>query len=69
MENVPRDLLDFSDNEDGQELDKPSDSVEEIDNPLHSYSFNSLETIFIPHINIRGGQYSSRRRKRTSIYI
>ena len=38
MENVPRDLLDFSDNEDGQELDKPSDSIEEIDNPLHSYS-------------------------------
>lgn len=49
MENVPRNLLDFSDNEDGQELDNSSDSMEEIDNPLHSYSFDSQEISFIPY--------------------
>lgn len=48
MKNVLRDLLDLSDNKDGQELDKSSNSIEETDNPLHSYSFNSQETMFIP---------------------
>ena len=41
VENVPRDLLDFSEYEDSQELDNSSDSTEEIENLLHSYSFNS----------------------------
>ena len=41
MENMPHDLLGFSDNEDGQKLDNSSDSIEEIENPLLTYSFES----------------------------
>ena len=50
MENVPYELLDFSDNEDAQELDNCTDSIEEVDNSLHSCSLDSQKTMFIPHI-------------------
>lgn len=49
MKKVPHDLLDFSDNEDGQELDNCSDSIKEINNPLQLYSLHSQQTVFIPH--------------------
>ena len=49
MENVSRNLLGLSDNEDVQELDNSSDSIKEIDNSLHTYSFNSHKTMLIPH--------------------
>ena len=36
MENVPQNLLDFSDNEDVYEIENSNESLEKTDNPLHS---------------------------------
>lgn len=62
MENVPEDLLDFTDNEDFYDMEKSNKSLDEDDNQIHSYTVTSQETMFIPHavsseeINIAPGE-------------
>lgn len=48
---MPSNLLDFSHDKDGQELDSFSCSIEEIENPSHSHSFNSQYIMFISDIS------------------
>ena len=50
MENVPEDLLDFTDNEDFYDMEKSNKSLDEDDNQIHSYTVTSQETMFIFYI-------------------
>ena len=45
---MPHDLLSFSDDNTDEENENP-ESFEGNGNPIDSYSFNSQETMFIPH--------------------
>ena len=62
VKNVRADLLDFSHKEDFYDIENFNESLDEGDNPLHSYTFTSQETMFIPHtvtseeINIAPGE-------------
>ena len=49
LENVPHDLLSFSDDNNEEEKKNPA-FLEENGNLLDSQRFNSQETMFIPHI-------------------
>lgn len=58
MEFLPWELLDFSDNGDAHDIENSNESLEKANNPLHSYSFTSQETMLISHIVVTSEEVS-----------